>query len=121
MPDLASNPGPLHWERGTLATGPPGKFPNSSLKGLVSRGWVLLLPVSVALLLSLALHLAHQGFPQLLPQSVGSTPLLSPMGLATPFSEFPQHFLSAPLILFFKFFFPSQLDWKFTESRARAL
>ena len=25
FPDQESNPGPLHWERGVLATGPPGK------------------------------------------------------------------------------------------------
>ena len=25
FPDQGSNPGPLHWERGVLATGPPGK------------------------------------------------------------------------------------------------
>ena len=25
LPDQGSNPGPLHWERGVLATGPPGK------------------------------------------------------------------------------------------------
>ena len=25
FPDLALNPGPLHWEHGVLATGPPGK------------------------------------------------------------------------------------------------
>ena len=27
FPDQGSNPGPLHWERGVLATGPPGKSP----------------------------------------------------------------------------------------------
>ena len=26
FPDQGSNPGPLHWELGVLATGPPGKF-----------------------------------------------------------------------------------------------
>ena len=25
VPDLGLNPGPLHWEHGVLATGPPGK------------------------------------------------------------------------------------------------
>ena len=27
FPDQGSNPGPLHWERGVLTTGPPGKSP----------------------------------------------------------------------------------------------
>ena len=27
-PDQGSNPGPLHWERGVLTTGPPGKSQN---------------------------------------------------------------------------------------------
>ena len=27
FPDQGSNPGPLHWECGVLATGPPGKSP----------------------------------------------------------------------------------------------
>ena len=26
LPDQGSNPGPLHWERRVLATGPPRKF-----------------------------------------------------------------------------------------------
>ena len=25
FPDQGSNPGPLHWKQGALATGPPGK------------------------------------------------------------------------------------------------
>ena len=29
FPDQGLNPGPLHWEHGALATGPPGKFPES--------------------------------------------------------------------------------------------
>ena len=28
FPDQGLNPGPLHWEHGTLATGPPGKSPH---------------------------------------------------------------------------------------------
>ena len=27
FPDQGANPGPLHWEHGVLATGPPGKSP----------------------------------------------------------------------------------------------
>ena len=29
FPDQESIPGPLHWEHGVLATGPPGKSPNN--------------------------------------------------------------------------------------------
>ena len=31
FPDQGSNPGPLHWEHGVLATGPPGKSLNRNL------------------------------------------------------------------------------------------
>ena len=30
--------GPLHWERGVLATGPPGKFPGRNLEKEILRG-----------------------------------------------------------------------------------
>ena len=32
FPDQGSNPGPLHWEHGVLATGPSGKSTNEVLK-----------------------------------------------------------------------------------------
>lgn len=34
FPDQVSNPGPLHWEQGVLATRPPGK-PWASVSALV--------------------------------------------------------------------------------------
>ena len=33
VPDQGSNPDPLHWEHGVLATGPPGKSLGVCLKG----------------------------------------------------------------------------------------
>ena len=31
FPDQGSNPGPVHWKCGVLASGPPGKYPKPSL------------------------------------------------------------------------------------------
>ena len=38
FPDQGSNPSPLHWEYGVLATGSPEKFPPSNFKGYVYEG-----------------------------------------------------------------------------------
>ena len=35
VPQLGIKPVPLHWKRGVLATGPPGKFPASTFLLLI--------------------------------------------------------------------------------------
>ena len=52
FPDQRSNPGPLHWKHGVLATGPPGK----SLNYLIN---VLYLPHILAYFLTTRLKISH--------------------------------------------------------------
>ena len=35
FPDQGLSPGPLHWEHGNLATGPPGKSPKPLIKKII--------------------------------------------------------------------------------------
>ena len=46
FPDQGSNSGPLHWEYGVLATGPPGKSLTLLCSGWICKGMLVPVPLS---------------------------------------------------------------------------